>query len=100
MWLILIWIDVDTWDVKKKRFYWNFDRNVINLQGLYAILRLGVDKKKIEIPERFIITRWLFQTENKKRNYIVFRFIVRESLYKWWGCYSCYGWKIFYMNLD
>lgn len=67
MWLILIWIDVDTWDVKKKRFYWNFDRNVINLQGLYAILRLGVDKKKIEIPERFIITRWLFQTENKKK---------------------------------
>jgi hypothetical protein len=67
VWLILIWIDVDTWDVKKKRFYWNFDRNVINLQGLYAILRLGVDKKKIEIPERFIITRWLFQTENKKK---------------------------------
>jgi hypothetical protein len=38
---------MSTLGMLKKRFYWNFDRNVINLQGLYAILRLGVDKKKI-----------------------------------------------------
>jgi len=52
---------MSTLGMLKKKFCWNFDRNVINLQGLYAILRLGIDKKKkIEIPERFIITGWLF----------------------------------------